>query len=385
MTVRSVAIACQGGGTHAAFSWGVLDEILRTKKQWDSDERPDRFDIAAITGTSAGALCALMVWYGFAPKENLPGSGSLDEAISTLDRFWESFAAREPVEVLHNKMSVLALEAKEKGLPLPAVNPYGVVDDIVLKQLSMLGAREEYTDFHAMLTTACPDFERVDWTRVSMRAMVGASEIVSGAETVFDTRKKQEDEGIAVPISAAAEHRWRQRRPFSLEGVIASGTLPTVKEAEEVGDGLYWDGLYSQNPPVRELVAGPPATEIPDEIWVLRINPQNIEREPKEPETIKDRENELMGNLSLNKELDFINVTNRWVEKYEGFAADKKRIAIRTIKMRRQTSWSLRVPSKFDRSANHMNELRDEGIEVARDWLARWPRDVGAYPEDAGY
>ncbi len=385
MTVRSVAIACQGGGTHAAFSWGVLDEILRTKKKWDSEDRPDRFDITAITGTSAGALCALMVWYGFAPKVNLPSSGSLDEAIATLDRFWKGFAAREPIEVMHNAMSVAAFEAMEKGVPLPAVNPYGVVDDIILGQLTMLGARKEYIDFHAMLTAACPDFETVDWPQVGMRAMVGASETLSGAETVFDTRKNQEDLGIKDPIPAAVEHQWRRRQPFSLQGVTASGTLPSIREAEEIGDGRYWDGLYSQNPPIRELVAGPPKTEIADEIWVVRINPQNIGREPTTPETIRDRENELMGNLSLNKELDFINVANRWVEKYADFAKEKKQIRIRTIKMRQQTALNLRVPSKFDRSADHMNKLRQEGIEVAGDWLTRWPHDIGTYPNDAGY
>jgi NTE family protein len=385
MTVRSVAIACQGGGTHAAFCWGVLDEILKTKKKWDSEGWPERFDITAITGTSAGALCALMVWYGFAPKTNLPGSGSLDEALATLDRFWENFAAREPVEVWHNAMSVAAFEAKEKGVPLPAVNPYGVVDDIILAQLTMLGARKEYVDFDAMLTAACPEFETVDWPQVAMRAMVGASEIRSGAETVFDTRKNQEDLGIKDPSPAAAEHQWRQRRAFSLQGVAASGTLPSIREAEEIGDGRYWDGLYSQNPPIRELVAGPPQAEMAHEIWVVRINPQNIRKEPTTPETIKDRENELMGNLSLNKELDFINVVNRWVENYADFAEDKKQVTLRTIKMRQKTALNLRVASKFDRSAEHMNELRQEGMVVAREWLAGWPHDVGTYPDDAGY
>jgi len=385
MSMRSVAIACQGGGTHAAFSWGVLDEILRTEKQWDSDARPERFDVCAITGTSAGALCALMVWYGFAPKTNLPGSGSLDEAVATLDRFWEGFAARELVEIMHNKISVAALEAKEKGMPLPAVNPYGIVDDVILAQLTMLGARKEYVDFQAMLGNACPDFETVDWAQVRMRAMVGASEVRSGAETVFDTRKNQEERNIKTPISASAEHRWRRRLPFSLEGVAASGTLPTVREAEEIGDGRYWDGLYSQNPPVRELLAGTPKPEIPDEIWILRINPQNIDREPTTAEAIKDRENELMGNLSLNKELDFINIANHWMDKYPDLANDKKKVAVRTIKMRHQTAETLRMPSKFDRSADHMNELRQEGVEVAREWLGRWPDGAGTYPDDAGY
>jgi NTE family protein len=45
-----VAIACQGGGTHAAFEVGVLTEILK-----DIQER-NRFELTGLSGTSAGAL-----------------------------------------------------------------------------------------------------------------------------------------------------------------------------------------------------------------------------------------------------------------------------------------------------------------------------------------
>ncbi len=43
---KSVNLALQGGGAHGAFTWGVLDRLL--------DEK--RLTIAAITGTSAGAM-----------------------------------------------------------------------------------------------------------------------------------------------------------------------------------------------------------------------------------------------------------------------------------------------------------------------------------------
>ena len=60
MAIKKVAIACQGGGTHAAFTWGVLRTILATKKRWDeSPQDGDTFKIIAVSGTSAGALCAL--------------------------------------------------------------------------------------------------------------------------------------------------------------------------------------------------------------------------------------------------------------------------------------------------------------------------------------
>jgi NTE family protein len=52
METKKVAIACQGGGTHAAFTWGGLTQILETKQQWDNGAGHDaRFDITAISGT----------------------------------------------------------------------------------------------------------------------------------------------------------------------------------------------------------------------------------------------------------------------------------------------------------------------------------------------
>jgi NTE family protein len=43
-----VDLALQGGGSHGAFTWGVLDRLL---------EAP-QIEIAAISGTSAGAMNA---------------------------------------------------------------------------------------------------------------------------------------------------------------------------------------------------------------------------------------------------------------------------------------------------------------------------------------
>ena len=57
MIRKKIAIACQGGGTHAAFTWGVLKEILETKKRWDLEAGDAAaFDITALSGTSAGTL-----------------------------------------------------------------------------------------------------------------------------------------------------------------------------------------------------------------------------------------------------------------------------------------------------------------------------------------
>ena len=153
---------------------------------------------------------------------------------------------------------------------------------------------------------------------------------------------------------ATVTHRWRKRLPLTLRGVAASGTLPTVREAEKIGDGYYWDGLYSQNPPVREFLAGVRKEEVPDEIWIVRINPQQSAQQPGSNADIKHRENELMGNLSLNKELDFVLTVNDWITRFGGeFANHYKHVTVRTIKMIEATATELRT--------------------------------VGCYPDDAAY
>ena len=49
-----VDLALQGGGSHGAFTWGVLDRLL--EEPW--------LEIDGISGTSAGAMNAAVLVYG---------------------------------------------------------------------------------------------------------------------------------------------------------------------------------------------------------------------------------------------------------------------------------------------------------------------------------
>jgi NTE family protein len=268
--------------------------------------------------------------------------------------------------------------------PIFSLNPRGALSQIVAASLPLLGVRRKYFDFDDLLAEACPQFDRIEWQEVQTRLLLGASEIINGIETVFDSDCNMEGQG-GKHTEATVTHRWRRRLPLSLRGVAASGTLPAVRQAEEVDGGYYWDGLYSQNPPVREFLASVRKEATPDELWILRINPQQRAEQPQSNADIQDRENELMGNLSLNKELDFVLTVNDWIERFGGeFANHYKHVTVRTIKMTEATATELRTSSKFNRSRGFIDRLRKEGHVVAQDWLARWP-DVGCYPDDAAY
>ncbi len=415
MRKKRIAIACQGGGTHAAFTWGVLTRILQTKRQWDADGRADLgFDIVAISGTSAGALCALAVWYGLTPNKADPQCGSINKAVERLDFLWTNFAAKTPIERSQNMFVGALINLKERGAPLPESNPYTFFGDMAAAGLSLMGARQQYLSFPALLNSLCPHFDTVDWAALAeqdLRVLVGAIEVLSGNFEVFDSNKSLEDmelRPLAEECDRSGGTRWKMRRPFSLQGVAASGTLPEVLRAERIEDtvfpsctpgesirrdAFYWDGLYSQNPPVREFLDLESKNEKPDEIWVIRINPQEMPHSGKAPalEDIGDRKNELTGNISLNQELDHIVTLNKWiaaVDTEHPFLLSKKHVAIRTIKMRRETAWELSHTSKFNRDLRHLRQLRMEGHEVAGEWLKSWRAladEFDNYPDDARY
>jgi NTE family protein len=198
------------------------------------------------------------------------------------------------------------------------------------------------------------------------------------------------------------------RRAISLEGVAASGTLPEILPAQVIPDTVfptlqpgktitrnahYWDGLYSQNPPVRDLLDAENKDEKPDEIWVIRINPQEFAPSSLNIglDMIRDRENDLAGNLSLNQELDHILTINRWLKQFgekHPPLNDRKIVEVRTIKMTPETAWGLCHTSKYDRNPAHYAKLREEGQMVTEQWLRDWRtlgKDFIAYPFDARY
>lgn len=411
---RRVAVACQGGGTHAAFTWGVLDEILETTAAWDADPAGgDTVEIAALSGTSAGALCALAAWYGLVPNGADPSCGSHAAAVERLDRLWTVFSATTPAETLHNQLAAAALEMRSKGAPIPAGSPYGLPQRLAMRALAAAGARPEYMGFEALLATVAPHFADVDWRAVAdggPRLVVGAIEVLSGNVEAFDTDATLWEMGLREPPASGGRgtNRWRIRRPLSLAGVAASGTLPEVLPAQAIEGmefptcapdrtvtrtGHYWDGLYSQNPPVRELLDRDDPSAKPDEVWVIRINPQEFQPESDQIglDDIHDRVNDLAGNLSLHQELDHILTMNGWIERHgteHPPLAGRKVVDVRTIKMTRETAWGLHHTTKIDRSRGHLEALREEGRRVAAGWLADWRRLGDAfdrYPEDARY
>ena len=149
------------------------------------------------------------------------------------------------------------------------------------------------------------------------------------------------------------------------EKILASCALPMMFQAVQIGeDGVYWDGLFSQNPPIRDFMREfPDATTKPDEIWLIQINPQRREHEPTAIADILNRRAELAGNLSLHQEIDFLHEINGLLSY---LPKDRyKHIGVRKIEMLKE----LDAASKMDRCPSFIREMFAYGEEQAEGFL----------------
>jgi len=146
--------------------------------------------------------------------------------------------------------------------------------------------------------------------------------------------------------------------------VLASAAYPLLYEAVEMNDHWHWDGLFSQNPPVKEFLTS--ERPKPDELWVIQIEPQTYDGVPTSLAEITDRRQELSGNISLNQELDFIETVNDWVR--AGYLPDEYRhVEIRHLRLARKHTPS----SKVDRDPRFIEDLLERGEREADDFLNR--------------
>jgi NTE family protein len=315
---KRLAIACQGGGSHTAFTAGVLKRLL------DHDDMA-RYELVGLSGTSGGAICAMLAWYGLAGPGRVP-PGEL------LHAFWADNSATAPHEQVLNSWTLWA-GALQNVVAMPAVSPYAnpFADGGPAELRRMLEAR---VDFDAL-----PDGDR------DPLLLIGAVDVLSGEFRAFSSRSDR----------------------ISVETILASAAIPTLFRAVHLDGGTYWDGLFSQNPPVRELV-----DTRPDEIWVIQINPSRLDAEPRSPIEIADRRNELSGNLSLHQELRFIEKIDELLEEGELPRGGRYRtIVVRVIELSRARLPGARgVVSKLDRDPAFIAGLVAHGEDRADEFLA---------------
>ena len=329
---RGIVLACQGGGSHTAFTAGVLAELLANDDQ----------DIRALSGTSGGAVCAFLAWSGLL----IGGQKGRSVSVARLKRYWDKLQTHGVVETLQDAILINTLRGIGSLGFVPEFSPY----------LNIFEASDE---FRKLIEDSVP-FDEISITATAPRLLIGAAEVKSGEFRIF--RSHAIDEEPADQITS--------------DVILASAAVPTLFRAVQLGQHLYWDGLFAQNPPVREL---PDAARgegndglPPNELWIIMINPMHEEHEPKRMDDIRDRRNELAANISLQQEIFFIGKINELAGR--DFLADGAKdkyhpIKVRAITMSDEVAASLDYESKLSRNPSHIKQLMEHGRDRARSFL----------------
>lgn len=351
-----VAIACQGGGSQTAFTAGVLKALIENQAQ-------EHFRIVSISGTSGGAICSFLLWYSMKKGEWPPWK--------RLYEFWESNTAR----TLHERMLNDFLVNTVKMMGIGMIPQFNLSPSSSLVRLSSRiateGVREEFTDLR-MLLEAHVDFAEVaSWGRQpdAPILVLGACNVLTGRLQKFTSF----------------------REPIRVEHLLASACVPTIFPAVPLDGMAYWDGLFSDNPPISSLTqqdfVGLP--NLPNEIWVIKINPTTVNEVPEMPKEILDRRNELEGNVSLFHSLNEVQRLNdlllmgAFTDEFLTKADIKEPIGIPKpfrddpdrpyhipiIEMSPELARSLAYESKLDRSPEYIFSLIEHGEERGRQFL----------------
>ncbi len=314
---KKINVALQGGGSHGAFSWGVLDRILED----------GRLEIAAVSGTSAGAMNAVALADGLE-------RGGIEGARQKLSDFWRAVARkgrfspvqRTPWDVAWGNWSVEStpgfvwFDAMSRLFSPYVANPLGLnpLRDAVEQEIDFANVRK------------CK----------ALQLFISATNVETGQLRVFSDGE------------------------IGIDSVMASACLPQIFRAVEIDGVPYWDGGYGGNPALFPFFR---ATETED-VLLVQINPVVREGTPTSANEIQNRIDEITFNAGLLREFRAIAFVKELIA-----AGRLPHGEYRDIRMHRidadEAFTGLSASSKVNAEWAFLEYLRDLGRTAASDWL----------------
>ncbi|HTO60567.1 MAG TPA: patatin-like phospholipase family protein [Bradyrhizobium sp.] len=318
-----VDLALQGGGSHGAFTWGVLDRLL--EEPW--------LKIEAISGTSAGAMNATVLADGWT-------EGGAAGARQALDAYWKrvSRAAafsplqRSPLDRLMGRWTLdtspayFAFDLMTRMLSPYDLNPFGL------------------NPLRTILAESI-DFERLK--HATIKLFVTATSVRTGRGRIFRC-------GEITP-----------------DVLLASACLPTMFQAIEIEGELYWDGGYAGNPTITPLIRESDG----EDTILVQINPRERAEPPRSAAEILNRLNEVSFNSPLMKELRMIALLRQAADPGSGEGARWARM--RTHRIESDQLAAFGASSKLNAEWPFISLLKDEGRRCADEFLAAHGNDLG--------
>jgi len=318
-----VDLALQGGGSHGAFTWGVLDRLI--EEPW--------LKIEAISGTSAGAMNAALVADGWT-------QGGAEGARAALEAYWRRVsqaAAFSPLQrsPLDRMMGRWTLDTSPAYIAMDlmarVVSPY---------DLNPLGLNP----LRAVLAESI-DFERL--ARAPIRLFITATSVRTGRGRIF------------------------RNKEITADVLLASACLPTMFHAVEIDGEPFWDGGYAGNPTLTPLVRESDACDT----ILVQINPRERLEPPRTANEILNRLNEISFNSPLMKELRMMALLRQVADPGHGEGA--RWAKMRTHRIMTDALAEFGASSKMNAEWAFVSMLKEEGRKSADAFLHAHGEDIG--------
>jgi len=318
-----VDLALQGGGSHGAFTWGVLDRLL--EEPW--------LRIEAISGTSAGAMNGALLADGWV-------QGGAEGARATLETYWRrvsqaavfSPVQRSPLDRLMGRWTL-------------DTSPAYVMMDLMARVLSPYDLNPLGLNPLRRILTETIDFGRL--TSAPIRLFITATNVRTGRGRIF------------------------RNKEITPDVLLASACLPTMFQAIEIDGEPYWDGGYAGNPTLTPLVR---ESDAQDTILV-QINPRERSELPRTANEILDRLNEISFNAPLLIELRMIALLRQVSD--PGHGEGERWAGMRMHRIMSDTLAGFGASSKLNAEWAFVSLLKEEGRKSADAFLAAQGRDLG--------
>lgn len=314
---KSVNLALQGGGSHGAFTWGVLDRLLEEKN----------LDFPAVSGTSAGAINATILVYGLL-------TGGNEKTRELLEAFWS------------------------KNAEMGAYSPF---QPTFLDKLSGPGNIDNNPIFALgnLLTPILSPYQCNPFNYNPLNDLI---------KDIVDFEAIQKNDKIKLYLSATnirtSKVKVFENKEITIQTIMASSCLPQVFQAINIDNENYWDGGYIANPAMFPLFKD---TDCKD-LMVVQIDSTNLEKLPKTAFEILDRTTSISFNSSLMREVRAIEFVNNIVDKGFDDNGNLKKINIHLIEAGELMN-KLNMSSKVNATWEFISFLKERGREEADKWL----------------
>lgn len=319
-----VNLALQGGGSHGAFTWGVLDALLED----------GRIGIEGLSGTSAGAVNAVALASGWASAQ-AHGRDPREGAREKLAGIWYRVGAIGSLGALQQQF----MRMLWGGLPAE-LSPGAFIGNAWRGLLSPYNSNPmDINPLRKMLE------EEIDFAAIAaqqeLKVFVSATHVNTGKAVVFTGAK------------------------LDARAVLASACLPMLFQAVEIEGEAYWDGGYSVNPALSPLIKECAAADL----LLVQINPLARQETPRTSAQILDRINELTFNASLLTQMRALEFVNQLLA--EGAVSHARCKIVRLHRVEGGPALeAFPASSKTSADGAMISQLFDAGRLAGREWLA---------------